>query len=108
MFEIKYEIFEDDVEELRVMDMLTFDKEYNQIYGSFTLTVGGHDFIPYPPDHIPLSAKRLYSELILTYFELLNILRLVVQTKAMVCATILFSRSEEKSTSLWDHIESVS
>ena len=37
-----------------------------------------------------------------------NILRLVVQTKAMVCATILFSRSEEKSTSLWDHIESVS
>ncbi|MFJ8459466.1 hypothetical protein ACIQ57_10075 [Lysinibacillus xylanilyticus] len=50
MFEIKYEIFEDDVEELRVMDLLTFDKEYNQIYGSFTLTVGGHDFIPYPPD----------------------------------------------------------
>lgn len=72
MFKIKYEIFEDDVEELRVMDMLTFDKEYNQIYGSFTVTFGGHDFIPYPPDHIPLSAKRLYSELILTYFELLN------------------------------------
>lgn len=37
MFEIKYEIFEDDVDELRELDILTFDKEYNQIYGVFTI-----------------------------------------------------------------------
>ncbi|MFJ7914331.1 MULTISPECIES: hypothetical protein [unclassified Lysinibacillus] len=72
MFEIKYEIFEDDVDELRELDILTFDKEYNQIYGLFTLNVDGHNFIPYPPDNIPLSAKRIYSELILTHFKLLN------------------------------------
>ncbi|WP_078410778.1 hypothetical protein [Priestia abyssalis] len=72
MINIKYEIFEDDVEELRIIDVLTFDKEYHQIYGLFTLTVGEHNFIPSPPDNIPLSAKRSYSELILTHFKLLN------------------------------------
>jgi hypothetical protein len=72
MFKIKYEIFKDDIEDLRVMDVMTFDGEYKQIYGLFTLTVGEHDFIPYPPDNIPLSAKRIYSELILTHFKHLN------------------------------------
>jgi hypothetical protein len=32
----------------------------------------------------------------------LNILTLVVQTKAMVCATIFYSRSEGRSNNFWD------
>jgi len=36
-----------------------------------------------------------------------NILRLIAQTKAMVCAIIFYNRSEERSTTLWDHLESV-
>ena len=43
VFEIKYEIFEDAIEELKTIDVGLFDKEWHQIYGSFTLVVGGHD-----------------------------------------------------------------
>ncbi|MFC6650282.1 hypothetical protein ACFTAO_27220 [Paenibacillus rhizoplanae] len=43
-FEIKYELFEDQVEELRTVDTATFDKEWHQIYGAFTLVVDGHEF----------------------------------------------------------------
>lgn len=70
-FEIKYELLEDQVEELRTVDTATFDKEWHQIYGPFTVIVDGHEFIPYPPSDMPLSAKDLYSELILTNLDLL-------------------------------------
>ncbi|EFM10642.1 conserved hypothetical protein [Paenibacillus curdlanolyticus YK9] len=70
-FEIRFEIFEDDIEELRAMDVKTFDKEFHEIYGPFTMRVDGHEWIPYPSDGLPLSAKRIYSELILTHFNLL-------------------------------------
>lgn len=53
------------------MDTATFDKEWHQIYGAFTLVVDGHEFIPYPSPDMPLSAKGLYSELILTNLDLL-------------------------------------
>lgn len=71
IFEIKYELFEDNIEELQTIDRLTFDKEWHQIYGVFTLVVGGHEFIPYPAENLPPSAKRIYSELLLTHFNLL-------------------------------------
>ncbi|WP_339218368.1 hypothetical protein [Paenibacillus sp. FSL H8-0332] len=71
VFEIKYELLEDQVEELRTVDTATFDKEWHQIYGPFTVIVDGHEFIPYPPPDMPLSAKDLYSELILTNLDLL-------------------------------------
>ncbi|ULO09609.1 hypothetical protein H1230_13050 [Paenibacillus sp. 19GGS1-52] len=64
-------MFEDDIEELKTIERGIFDKEWHQIYGPFTLVVGGHEFIAYPTQNIPLSAKRLYSELILTHFDLL-------------------------------------
>ena len=71
VFEIKYELFEDNIEELKTIDKGIFDKEWHQIYGPFTLVVGGHEFIAYPTQNMPISAKRLYSELILTHFDLL-------------------------------------
>ncbi|QHE52761.1 hypothetical protein [Pontibacillus sp. HMF3514] len=72
MFKIKYEIFEDYKEELSEIGLSTFDKEYNQVYGPFTIIVGEHEFIPYPSDDLPVSAKEIFSELILSHFELLN------------------------------------
>lgn len=71
IFEIKYEIFEDDLDELKVIDLRTFDIEFHQIYGTFTLVVDGQELFPYPSSEMPLSAKRIFSELILTHFELL-------------------------------------
>lgn len=71
VFEIKYELFEDDIEELKTIDQVIFDKEWHQIYGLFTLVVDGHEFIAYPAQNIPLSAKRIFSELLLTQFDLL-------------------------------------
>ncbi|AIQ59281.1 hypothetical protein [Paenibacillus borealis] len=71
VFEIKYELFEDQIEELRTIDIVEFDKEWHQIYGPFTVIVDGHEFIAYPSPDMPLSAKMIYSELILTHFYLL-------------------------------------
>lgn len=71
VFEIKYELLEDQIEELGTVDTATFDKEWHQIYGAFTLVVDGHEFIPYPTPNMPLSAKHIYSELILTNLDLL-------------------------------------
>jgi len=71
MFEIKYEIFEDDVHELRTIDLETFIKEYDQIYGCFTLIINGLEYIPYPSPEMRLETKRIYSELILTHFDFL-------------------------------------
>ncbi|MEW9672779.1 hypothetical protein [Ammoniphilus sp. 3BR4] len=71
LFEIKYEIFEDDVAEFRNINVSTFDADYGQIYGLLTIVLGGYEFIPYPPEDLPLSAKRVFSELILRHFELL-------------------------------------
>ncbi|GGG73332.1 hypothetical protein [Paenibacillus radicis (ex Gao et al. 2016)] len=70
-FEIKYEIFEDDVAEIETIDVNTFDIDFQEIYGIFTLVIDGQDLIPYPPLDVPLSAKRSFSELILTHFGLL-------------------------------------
>lgn len=64
-------MFEDDIEKLKTIEREIFDKEWHQIYGPFTLVVGGHEFIPYPTQNMPISAKRIYSELILTHFDLL-------------------------------------
>ncbi|ASA22400.1 hypothetical protein [Paenibacillus donghaensis] len=71
IFEIKYELFEDDVEELKTIDVPTFDKEWHQIYGLFTIVIDGQELFPYPTQNMPLSAKKTYSELILTHFKLL-------------------------------------
>ncbi|RAV23381.1 hypothetical protein [Paenibacillus contaminans] len=71
MFEIKYEIFEDDVDEFRLIDLKTFNKEYNQIYGCFTIIVYGIEYLPYPSSEMRLETKRVYSELILTHFNFL-------------------------------------
>ncbi|MEK3878326.1 hypothetical protein [Paenibacillus sp. FSL M7-0420] len=70
-FEIKYEVFEDQIEELRTVDTATFDKEWHQIYGAFTLVIGGHEFISYPTSNMPLTVKHTFSELILTHLDLL-------------------------------------
>ncbi|WP_053366297.1 hypothetical protein [Bacillus sp. FJAT-27245] len=72
MLKVKYEIFEDYKEELKGIELSKFDEEYHQIYGLFTITIGEQDFIPYPSGDIPLSAKKSYSELLLSHFELLN------------------------------------
>lgn len=78
MITIKYEIFEDDVEDLRKIDLVTFDEEYSEIYGNFTVIIDEEEFIPYPSDTDSLSDKRFYSELILTHFSLLNqVLKLI-------------------------------
>ncbi|WP_336764505.1 hypothetical protein [Paenibacillus sp. USHLN196] len=71
MFIIKYEIFEDDIHELREIDFQTFNQEYNQIYGCFTLIVNGIEYLPYPLPEMRLETKRVYSELILTHFDFL-------------------------------------
>ncbi|NQX61113.1 hypothetical protein [Paenibacillus qinlingensis] len=71
MFEIKYEIFEDDIAEIQGMDIHTFIDEYNQIYGCFTLIINGIEYLPYPSPEMRLETKRIYSELILTHFEFL-------------------------------------
>lgn len=71
MFEIKYEIFEDDILEFRTIDLQTFNKEYNQIYGCFTIIVNGIEYLPYPSPEMGLETKRIYSELILTHFDFL-------------------------------------
>jgi len=72
MIKIKYEIFEDHVEELKNIDLLAFDIDYTEIYGLFTITLNEHDFVPFPDDNMPLSAKRMFSEGIITHLELLN------------------------------------
>ncbi|MBB6732701.1 hypothetical protein [Cohnella zeiphila] len=71
MFEIKYEIFEDDISELQTIDIQTFTKEFNQIYGCFTLSINGIEYLPFPSREMKLETKRIYSELILTHFDLL-------------------------------------
>lgn len=71
MFEIKYEIFEDDISELRSIDIQSFTNEYNQIYGCFTVIVNGIEYLPFPSREMRLETKRIYSELILTHLELL-------------------------------------
>ncbi|NIK72488.1 hypothetical protein [Paenibacillus sp. BK720] len=71
MFIIKYEIFEDDILELREIDFQTFNQEYNQIYGCFTIIVNGIEYLPYPSSEMKLETKRIYSELILTHFDFL-------------------------------------
>lgn len=71
MFEIKYEIFEDDILEFRTMDLQTFNKDYNQIYGCFTIIINGIEYLSYPSPDMRLETKRIYSELILTHFDLL-------------------------------------
>lgn len=45
MFEIKYEIFEEDISKLRVIDLQTFIKKYNQIYGCFTVMLMGSNIM---------------------------------------------------------------
>lgn len=71
VFEIKYELFEDQVEELRTVDTATFNKEWHQIYGAFTLVVDRHEFISYPNTNMPLTVKHTFSQLILTHLDLL-------------------------------------
>lgn len=71
VFEIKYEIFEDDINELRNINLQSIMSEFNQIYGCFTLLINGKEFIPYPPPEMRLNTKRIFSELILTHFDLL-------------------------------------
>lgn len=71
MFEIKYEIFEDHISELCVIDLKTFNKEYNQIYGCFTLMVNGIEYLQFPSPEMRLETKHIFSELILTHFEFL-------------------------------------
>lgn len=71
MFEIKYEIFDDDILELRAIDLQTFNKEYNQIFGCFTIIVNGIEYLSYPSPEMRLETKRIYSELILTHFDFL-------------------------------------
>lgn len=71
MFEIKYEIFEDDISELRSIDIQSFTNEYNQIYGCFTVIVNGNEYLPFPSREMRIVTKRIYSELILTHLELL-------------------------------------
>ncbi|NIK76375.1 hypothetical protein FHS15_001500 [Paenibacillus castaneae] len=71
MFEIKYEIFEDDILEFRTIDLQTFNKEYNQIYGCFAIIVNGIEYLTYPSPEIGLETKRVFSELILTHFDFL-------------------------------------
>ncbi|MED4583638.1 hypothetical protein P9578_12705 [Brevibacillus choshinensis] len=69
--EIKYEIFEDHVEELKKITVDIFNKEFHQVYGTFTIIINNFEYIPYPPEDLPLSAKGFFSELILTHFEFL-------------------------------------
>lgn len=64
-------MFEDDIEELKTIESGIFDKKWHQIYGLFTLVIGGHEFVAYPNQNMPLSAKRMFSELLLTHFDLL-------------------------------------
>lgn len=71
MIEVKYEIFEDDIFDLHTIDIQTFTKEYNQIYGCFTLIINGIEYLPYPSREMRLETKRIYSELILTHFDFL-------------------------------------
>lgn len=71
MIEIKYEIFDDDILELRTIDFQTFHEEYNQIYGCFTISVNSIEYLPYPSPEMRLETKRIYSELILTHFDFL-------------------------------------
>ncbi|CAM4408570.1 hypothetical protein FHS16_001100 [Paenibacillus endophyticus] len=71
MFDIKYEIFEDDILEFRIIDLQTFKEEYNQIYGCFTIIINGIEYLSYPSPEMGLETKRIYSELILTHFDFL-------------------------------------
>ncbi|ACT02346.1 hypothetical protein [Paenibacillus sp. JDR-2] len=69
MFEIKYEIFEDHISELEAVDIETFTKEFNQIYGCFTIIINGIEYIPFPSTEMSLETKHIFSELILRHFE---------------------------------------
>lgn len=71
MFEIKYEIFEDDLLSFHDMDTQTFIRDYNQVYGCFTLIVNGIEYLPFPSPEMKLETKRIYHELVLTHFDLL-------------------------------------
>lgn len=71
MFEIKYEVFEDDIIELQTMNIQAFTTQFNQIYGCFTLVINGIEYLPFPSHGMRLETKRIFSELILTHFEFL-------------------------------------
>jgi hypothetical protein len=68
-FEIKFEIFEDHIQEMKSMNLEEFQKKFTNIYGCFTLFFNGVEYLPYPMEDFPLETKYIYSELILTHFE---------------------------------------
>ncbi|MFX3632761.1 MAG: hypothetical protein ACE3L7_06770 [Candidatus Pristimantibacillus sp.] len=69
MFEIKYEIFEDDILELGEIGLKTFNTKFNTIYGCFTIMINGIEYISYPSSEMRLETKRIYSELIVVHFN---------------------------------------
>jgi hypothetical protein len=85
VFEIKYTIFPDDVVQLRTLDLTTFERDFSNIYGTFTLVVDGKEYIPYPDNlDIPVGALRLFSELLVTHFEMLVEAAAIIETSKFV------------------------
>lgn len=84
-FEIKYEIFEDHIEELKQINVNIFDTEFHQIYGTFTIIINDIEYIPYPPEDVPLSVKQIFSELILTHLEFLIEAVTYLETEEYLC-----------------------
>ncbi|MFD3156332.1 hypothetical protein ACFIJ5_05650 [Haloimpatiens sp. FM7330] len=73
LFEIKYSIFENHKEEFKNMTLEEFEKDYNDIYGMFTLIFDGNKFIAYldNEEEFSLETRSVFSELIPSYFDAL-------------------------------------
>ncbi|KKI92784.1 hypothetical protein WQ54_07870 [Bacillus sp. SA1-12] len=66
---IKFKIFEEELEELKLLNKSSFDRDYGQLYGNFTMVFNGVEYPSYPSLDSSLEETRLYSEPILTHLN---------------------------------------
>ncbi|MGM7722158.1 hypothetical protein [Metabacillus sp. Hm71] len=69
VFNIKYEIFDEDIDYLKTTDN---SLEYEEIYGLFTINIKENEYILYPDQDDSEEIKRSYSESLITHFIVLN------------------------------------
>ncbi|WP_214629723.1 hypothetical protein [Paenibacillus agaridevorans] len=60
-------------EELKAANLLQLEQEHNQIYGEFNIVFGSQYYLPYPTEETIGKHPEIFSELLLTHFDQMNL-----------------------------------